>query len=83
MPSRFFWLVLALAAVTLALVPSAMPAADTETASSTEADAVGIALSYAAVNAAELGVTSADVADLAVTSSYKSSHSGVTHVNLN
>ena len=30
-----------------------------------------------------LGVTSADVADVAVTSQYRSSHSGVTHVNFN
>jgi hypothetical protein len=83
MPSRSFWLVLALAAATLALVPSAMPAADTGTATSTEAGPVDIALSYVGANAAELGVTRADVADLVVTSSYKSSHSGVTHVNLN
>ena len=31
----------------------------------------------------ELGVTRADVADLVVTSRYRSAHSGVTHVNLN
>jgi extracellular elastinolytic metalloproteinase len=83
MPSRSFWLVLALAAVTLALVPSAMPAADTGAASSTEAGPVDVALSYVGANAGELGVTRADVADLVVTSSYRSSHSGVTHVNLN
>ena len=82
MPSRSFWLVLALAAVTLALVPSAMPAADTRAASS-EAGPVDIALAYADANAAELGVTRADVADLVVTSAYRSRHSGVTHVNLN
>jgi extracellular elastinolytic metalloproteinase len=83
MPSRSFWLVLALAALTLALVPSAMPASDTGTADSTEAGPVDVALSYVDANAAELGVTRADVADLVVTSSYKSSHNGVTHVNLN
>lgn len=83
MPSRSFWLVLALAALTLALVPSAMPAADTGAATSTEAGPLDVALSYVDANAAELGVTRADVADLFVTSSYKSSHSGVTHVNLN
>jgi len=83
MPSRSFWLALALAAATLALVPSAMPAADTRTASSTEAGAVDVALAYADANAADLGVTRADVADLVVTSAYKSSHNGVTHVNLN
>jgi extracellular elastinolytic metalloproteinase len=83
MPSRSFWLVLALAAATLALVPSAMPAADTGTTSSAEAGAVDVALRYVDANAAKLGVTRADVADLVVTSSYTSSHSGVTHVNLN
>jgi hypothetical protein len=77
------WVVLALAALTLALVPSAMPAADTGTASSAEAGPVDVALSYVDANAAELGVTRADVADLFVTSSYRSSHNGVTHVNLN
>ena len=83
MPSRSFWLVLALAAVTLALVPSAMPAADTGAATSTEAGPVDAAFRYVDANAAEFGVTRADVADLVVTSSYRSSHSGVTHVNLN
>jgi len=83
MPSRPVWLVLALAALTLALVPSAMPAADTGAGTSTEAGPVDVALSYADANAAELGVTRADVADLFVTSSYRSSHNGVTHVNLN
>jgi len=83
MPSRSFWLVLALAAATLALVPSAMPAADTGTASSTEAGPVDVALAYADANAADLGATRADVADLVVTSAYKSSHNSITHVNLN
>ena len=83
MPSRSFWLVLALAALTLALVPSAMPAADTGATNSTEAGPVDVALSYVDANAADLGVTRADVADLFVTSSYRSSHNGVTHVNLN
>jgi extracellular elastinolytic metalloproteinase len=46
-------------------------------------DAVGDALAYVADNAADLGVTPADVDDLVVTSSYTSAHSGVTHVNLN
>jgi extracellular elastinolytic metalloproteinase len=83
MPSRSFWLVLVLAALTLALVPSAMPASDTGTANSTEAGPVDVALGYVDASAAALGVTRADVADLAVTSSYRSSHNGVTHVNLN
>ena len=83
MPSRSFWLALALAALTLALVPSAMPAAETGTANSTDAGPVNVALGYVDANAGTLGVTRADVADLVVTSSYRSSHNGVTHVNLN
>ncbi len=83
MPSRSFWLALALAALTLALVPSALPAAETGATGSAEAGAVEAALAYAGANASHFGVESADVADLAVTSSYRSSHSGVTHVNLN
>jgi extracellular elastinolytic metalloproteinase len=42
-----------------------------------------VAVRYAADNARELGVTRADVADLAVTSEYLSAHNGVTHVNVN
>lgn len=83
MSSRQFWLALALAAVTLALVPSAMPAADTGAARSADAGAVDAALAYAQSNAADLGVTRADVDELAVTSAYRSRHNGVTHVNLN
>ena len=64
--------------VTLALVPSSMSASSPGQASATE-----LARTYVSKNAAELGVTSADVTDLVVTSSYRSSHSGVTHVNLN
>ena len=64
--------------VTLALVPSPMSASSPGQASATE-----LARTYVSKNAAELGVTSADVTDLVVTSSYRSSHSGVTHVNLN
>ena len=47
------------------------------------AEPLDLALSYLEQNADELGVTSADVADVAVTSQYRSSHSGVTHVNFN
>jgi hypothetical protein len=46
-------------------------------------DALDVALTYLDKNAGDHGVTPADVADLAVTSSYRSSHNGVTHVNLN
>ncbi|HZK51851.1 MAG TPA: hypothetical protein VFD47_09840, partial [Actinomycetota bacterium] len=41
------------------------------------------AFDYVEDNAAKLGVTRADVADVFITSKYKSSHNGVTHVNLN
>ncbi|MGH3018686.1 MAG: M36 family metallopeptidase [Gaiellaceae bacterium] len=79
-------LVLVAALMALVLVPGSMSASDggNESAQAAGAeDALGIALSHVRENAAELGVTSADVADLFVTSSYTSSHSGVTHVNLN
>jgi hypothetical protein len=79
-------LVLVAVLMALVLVPGSMSASDggSESAQAVAAeDALGIALSHVRENAAELGVTSADVADLFVTSSYTSSHSGVTHVNLN
>ena len=81
MPFRPFGVCLALGAtlVALTLVPGAMSAAD----SGTSPDAVAIALEYASENADELGVGTADVADLFVTSSVPSRASGVTHVNLN
>ena len=47
------------------------------------AEPLDVALGYLEKNADDLGVTSADVADLAVTSQFRSSHNGVTHVNLN
>src|SRR5262245_1428607 len=65
--------VLALALV-FACVPAGVAAAQSER---------DTALEYAADNAAELGVTSADIADLAVTSEYRSKHNGITHVNVN
>jgi extracellular elastinolytic metalloproteinase len=61
-----------------ALVPGATSAQD-----AASDDAVGIARAYVEKNAADLGVTRADVADLVVTSAYRSRHNGVTHVNLN
>jgi extracellular elastinolytic metalloproteinase len=70
--------VLAATLIALALVPGSISA---QSAGST--DPLDIALSYLDKNAADLGVTSADVADVFVTSNYRSAHSGVTHVNLN
>ena len=71
-------LVLVATLVALAFVPGSMSAESGGTASPYD-----VALTYLGKNAAELGVTSADVADLFVTSNYRSASSGVTHVNLN
>src|SRR5918992_405506 len=76
--SRGPFLVLAATVLALGLVPGS--------ASSPEAgnaDAYQIAVGYLSQNATELGVGSADVAELAVTSKYRSRNSGLTHVNLN
>ena len=62
----------------LALVAGAAPAQDAPSAG-----AIDTALEYVEKNAADLGVKRADVADLVVTSAYRSRHNGVTHVNLN
>jgi hypothetical protein len=71
------------ALVALALTPGPMTSAGAQTKGRASSDPVTIALDHLAANAADLGVTRADVADLARVSSYESSHSGVTHVNLN
>ncbi|MGH3012891.1 MAG: M36 family metallopeptidase, partial [Gaiellaceae bacterium] len=79
-------LVLVAALTALVLVPGSMSAVDGAGQSAPAADAgdaLGVALSHVRANAAELDVTSADVADLVVTSRSTSRHSGVTHVNLN
>ena len=79
-------LVLVAAVVALVLVPGSMSASDAGSQSSSAAtagDALDIALSHVRTSTTELGVTSADVADLFVTSRYTSRHNGVTHVNLN
>jgi hypothetical protein len=78
-------LVLVAALVGLVLVPGSMSASDSgsESAPAPAGDPLGIALSHVRANPTELGVASADVADLFVTSRYTSSHNGVTHVNLN
>jgi len=67
--------------LSVALGSSGTTAQQAEPQSSDEQFA--FAQEYLSENAAQLGVTSADVADLAVTSQYKSSHNGVTHVNVN
>ena len=75
--------VLVAALMALVLVPGSMSATDGAGESQPGVDALSIALDHVTTNAAELGVTRADVADLVVTSSYRSTASGVTHVNLN
>ena len=50
--------------------------------SATGDDPVAIAIGYVKQHVDELGVTPADVHELAVLSSYTSRHNGVTHVNL-
>ena len=71
-------LVVTLFALALVLVPGSV-----SVASAQATDPLEVALGYLEKNAEELGVTSADVADLAVTSQYRTAHLGVTHVNLN
>jgi extracellular elastinolytic metalloproteinase len=62
------------------VVLGAIPAAGLAVVSAGEAR--DIAFRHVRANAADFGVTRADVADLAVMSSYASDHSGVRHVNL-
>ena len=73
-------LVLVAALFALVFVPGSMSGIGGATATPEPLD---VALGYLDKNAAELGVTRADVTDLVVTSKYRSTHSGVTHVNLN
>jgi extracellular elastinolytic metalloproteinase len=76
MPHKPFW-------ASLALVVSLLAAAPGSLSAQSNVDALDVALNYVDRNAAQLGVTRADVTDLFVTSRYRSSHNGVTHVNLN
>ena len=75
--------VLVAALMALVLVPGSMSATDGAGESQPGVDALSIALDHVTTNAADLGVTRADVANLVVTTSYRSTASGVTHVNLN
>jgi extracellular elastinolytic metalloproteinase len=75
-----FWTLAALiAAAALVLAPSSLSASDSGAAD----DALARALAYVGEHPGALGVTSADVSDLYATSTVRSAHSGVTHVNLN
>jgi len=73
---RFSGVFLALAVALTAATTSAWAAV-------TEDQALTIALGYVRTNAAQLGVTTADVSDVFATSNYRSPHNGVVHVNLN
>ena len=85
MRSKSFWTLMTVIVVTaLALVPSSLSASDSVTAADAAAgDALDSALAYLNSHPADLGVTSADFADLFASSIVKSRHSGVTHLNLN
>ena len=73
-----------IATTALVLVPSSLSASESGAAEQVAAgDALEVALAYVNANPADLGVTSADVSDLYATSTLRSAHSGVTHVNLN
>jgi hypothetical protein len=73
------------AAVVVAAAVATVPAAADDDAGSGSgpANPDDIALQHLRAHAAELGVGEADVADALVMSSYVSSHTGVTHVNVN
>jgi hypothetical protein len=60
----------------------ALPAVGLSSAPAQELESAD-AFDYVKDSAAKLGVTRADVADVFVTSKFKSSHSGITHFNLN
>ncbi len=85
MTRKSLWaLCAAIATTALVLVPSSLSASDSGAADqAAAAGALDSALAYVNANAADLGVTSADVSDLYATSTLRSAHSGVTHVNLN
>ena len=73
-----------IATTALVIVPSSLSASDSRAAEQAAAgDALEVALAYVNANPADLGVTSADVSDLYATSTLRSAHSGVTHINLN
>ncbi len=87
MRSKPFWLAVVLA---IALVPLPVGATQEEApppgldmlSAPSDGDPVDLAIAFIQDEAATYGVSRADVADLAVRSSYTSKHNGVTHVNL-
>src|SRR5688572_749010 len=83
MSSKSFWTLCALVAVTaLVIVPGAM-SSDSAAQQAADDDALASALGYLDDSAADLGVTSADFADVFVMSRVNSKHNGVSHFNFN
>jgi hypothetical protein len=82
MSSNPRWVVLVLVAAVAALTLVSSAATATQQGSSVN-EAVATATDYVRSNPAVFGVTPADVAELDVSSSYRSEHNRVTHVNLN
>ena len=83
MSKKYFWTLCALVAATaLVIVPGAMSSGSAAQQAATD-DALATALDYLDDSAADLGVTSADFADVFVMSRYTSKHNGVTHFNFN
>jgi extracellular elastinolytic metalloproteinase len=81
MSKRSIWTLCALiAAAALVIVPGAMPSSSAATA---DDDALAAALGYLEDGAVDLGVTSADFADVFVMSRVNSKHNGVSHFNFN
>ena len=79
--SKTLWTLCALVAATaLVISPGAMSSSSGATA---DDDALATARGYLEAGAADLGVTSADVADVFVMSKVVSKHNGVTHFNFN
>ena len=69
--------------LSLGLAAALLAGASPASAAVTADEALARALAHVRGNAATLGVTTDDVADLSVNSNYPSAHNGVTHVNLN
>src|SRR5688500_12336231 len=80
MSKKLWTLCVLIAAAALVIVPGAMSSSSGATA---DDDALANALGYLEDGAADLGVTSADFADVFVMSRINSKHNGVTHFNFN
>jgi extracellular elastinolytic metalloproteinase len=81
--SKTLWTLCAfIAAAALVIVPGAMSSSSAAQQAATD-DELAAALGYLEDGAADLGVTSADFADVFVMSRVDSKHNGVTHYNFN